>query len=74
MDSSITHPNDHDFYLCSHNGIQVELMQNVHVHFMYTYNVDDTPMLVLRVDTHSVGISGRIYTLYMYIQQQYHSS
>ena len=40
MDRDITHPTDHDFYMCSHNGIQV-CKYYVHVHIIYVRSGND---------------------------------
>ena len=48
MDSNITHPTDHDFYLCSHNGIQVcKYYVHVHVHVIYVRSGNDQVVVLV---------------------------
>ena len=52
MDSNITHPTDHDFYLCSHNGIKVckyyvHVHVHVHVHVIYVRSGNDQVVVLV---------------------------
>jgi hypothetical protein len=40
VDTKICHPSEHDFYLCSHAGIQVAL--NVNYHKLFTERLNAT--------------------------------